>query len=30
MDMLSFRTVIQEDVSFEPPRSLKRLAVVGA
>ena len=24
------RTVVQEDVSFEPPRSLKRLAVIGA
>ncbi|HZK82220.1 MAG TPA: 4-hydroxy-3-methylbut-2-enyl diphosphate reductase [Humisphaera sp.] len=27
---VELRTVIQEDVSFEPPRSLKRLAVVGA
>ncbi|HWE04707.1 MAG TPA: 4-hydroxy-3-methylbut-2-enyl diphosphate reductase [Tepidisphaeraceae bacterium] len=27
---VELRTVIQEDVSFEPPRSLKRLAVVNA
>ena len=27
---IELRTVVREDVSFEPPRSLKRLAVVGA